>query len=415
MNKIERIIYDFVKKNPMIKDIIRDSYQIVFSFWPKRKEIARFKSKSRKNYFFGFHDKSPWSFDNKYLLANRFEIQNRKILSSDYIEVGYFEGEKHDNFIMSDKTKAFNWQQGCMLQWVGNSHNFIYNSLKDNHHISIIKNVDSKTIAEFSLPVANVDSNGKYGLSYNFTRLAKYFQGYGYENGIDNELNEQEPNEGLNLFEIEGGNIKKLFSVKDIASINRNKSMDRAFHFFTHCLFSPSGSKFAFYHRWTKKMNYLYTRIYIYDLKSNNLKSLPTDNMVSHYGWRNDNELLAYCKVMDNKDAYYLFNVDNGSYELIGENSLTSDGHPSFCPTIPSYFVTDTYPNKFKQCSLHIFNIENKKLYEMGKFKQPLSFKDDLRCDLHPRWNRDGTSVCFDSAHLGIRSLCTMEIDLSKL
>jgi hypothetical protein len=32
------------------------------------------------------------------------------------------------------------------------------------------------------------------------------------------------------------------------------------------------------------------------------------------------------------------------------------------------------------------------------------------RCDLHPRWNRDGTQVCFDSAHEGERQVYAIDV-----
>jgi hypothetical protein len=30
--------------------------------------------------------------------------------------------------------------------------------------------------------------------------------------------------------------------------------------------------------------------------------------------------------------------------------------------------------------------------------------------DLHPRFDRTGNVICFDSGHLGVRSLCTVRV-----
>ncbi len=39
--------------------------------------------------------------------------------------------------------------------------------------------------------------------------------------------------------------------------------------------------------------------------------------------------------------------------------------------------------------------------------------RGDWRCDLHPRWNRSGTQVSFDSVHTGDRQVYV--VDLSDL
>ena len=33
-----------------------------------------------------------------------------------------------------------------------------------------------------------------------------------------------------------------------------------------------------------------------------------------------------------------------------------------------------------------------------------------MRSDLHPRWNRDGTQICFDSVHEGTRQVYVLNV-----
>jgi len=411
MNKAEKFLYNFIKKNPRIKNVIRDLYQALMSVVPVKQMLINDSLVNRSGYFFGFHDRSPWSFDDTYLLGNRYQIPNREIGKADAIEVGIFKGEGWKEFVPLAKTLSFNWQQGCFSQWVGRKNEFIYNSFDGAKNISILIDVNGKEIKRFGLPVAAVSPDGKYALSYNFNRLARYAKGYGYENGVDEEENIKVPvKQGLSIINIETGEIKKLFTVAEIAAIEPDPEMDDAFHFFTHCLFSPSGKRFVFYHRSIRDMNFVHTRMFSCDLDGENKFLFPTGGMVSHIGWKDEKNILAYCRTKVQGDGYFLFEDGNKHYTRIGTEAFTSDGHPSYSPADSDWFITDTYPNRFRLSTLILFNAAKKKRIDLAKLKQPLQFKNELRCDLHPRWNRAGNVVCFDSAHSGKRSLCTLNI-----
>jgi Tol biopolymer transport system component len=73
--------------------------------------------------------------------------------------------------------------------------------------------------------------------------------------------------------------------------------------------------------------------------------------------------------------------------------------------------LLDTYPDDDRLQSLLVFDLTTEELVELGKFRQPLRFNDDLRCDLHPRWNRSGTKICFDSTHQGRRQIYVADLD----
>jgi hypothetical protein len=52
---------------------------------------------------------------------------------------------------------------------------------------------------------------------------------------------------------------------------------------------------------------------------------------------------------------------------------------------------------------------------DIGSFFTPAALSGETRCDLHPRWNRDGTAVCVDGSHTGIRTMMILEVsDLAR-
>jgi len=412
MNKIESIVYQWVKKNPKIKNQVRDLYQALFSLVPVAKMQPVSPVVVREGYFFGFHDKIPWSHDNQFLLSHGYQnLPNREPKQGDRVDIGFFCGENFTTFQKIASTGCFNWQQGSMLQWVGKSGQFIFNDVENHTHVARIFDTAGRVSGVLPQAIAAVDPQGKRALSYNFARLQQHFPGYGYVQGKDPEVGNEAPaTHGISLIDMEQGKVEPLFSVQDMAAFEPEKSMKGAFHFLTHCLFSPSGQRFLFLHRWVKKGNFTYTRLLSCDRNGQNLHLFPTHEMVSHIAWQDDTHVMAYCRSDQNKDGYFLFHDQTHEYQQIGGHHFSSDGHPSFRQQDPEWFITDTYPDRFRRSFLILYHILNDKRYDLGHFRQPLSYKEAVRCDLHPRWDHTGSQVCFDSAHTGKRALCTMDI-----
>jgi hypothetical protein len=420
MNKVELAVYSMVKRNPKLKMGLRNIYQRVCDVVPTRESDSPYQIDVREGFFFGFHDKCPWSRDNTMLLANRFDLPIRMPNPSDTLQVGYFYGPDCKTFQQISETRAWNWQQGCMLQWVGATDSFVFNDFDGDSHIAKVYDPSGNLKATLPVPVGAVSPDGSWALSYSFERCNVYSPGYGYANGRDPEINVERPvTHGLQLIDLASGEKRHLFSVKEIAALQPDSSMEGAFHYLTHCQFAPSGQRFIFFHRWIKDFNYFWTRMISCDLSGKDLFVFPTDGMVSHVGWRDDRRVLAYARVREKGDRYVLFEDGNEDFAVVGENHFNSDGHPSFSPD-GRWILTDTYPDRFRICNLVLYDAQTDRRYNLAKLRSPRTFasprfETNWHCDLHPRWNRTGDTVCFDSAHTGQRALCTMRIgDLGK-
>ena len=71
----------------------------------------------------------------------------------------------------------------------------------------------------------------------------------------------------------------------------------------------------------------------------------------------------------------------------------------------------DSYPDKYRFQHLYIFCAEKETVEEIGKFYSPFRYTGENRCDLHPRWSRDGKIIYFDSVHEGKRKLYALKVD----
>lgn len=119
MNRIELFFYNLVKKNPRLKRRIRDAYQRVFDFLPQKRTKSAYRVEVYEGFFFGFHDKCPWSLDNRFLLGHRFNIPLRMPGPQDSVDVGYFSGGNYEKFNFLGKSRAWSWHQGAQLNgWV---------------------------------------------------------------------------------------------------------------------------------------------------------------------------------------------------------------------------------------------------------------------------------------------------------
>lgn len=411
MKHFERIIYERVKQYPRLKKTVVDTYQLLFSLLPGAKSNTLYPIQIREGFFYGFHDKCPWSPDSTMLLAHKYRDPLRMPRTDESIEVGYFAEDGNKRFVSLGETYCWNWQMGSMLQWVGKMSTIIFNDFDGNRHISRIIDKKGYELERFPIPVAALSRDGKWAVSHNFARLRRFAPAYGYANGIDPEEENPIPEEeGITLLNLETGETQFMFSVADIAKISAEPSMEKGFHYFTHCLFSPSDVRFLFYHRWVLPNGQTWTRMISCNRDGSDLFIFPTAGTVTHVAWKDDSTILAYAYTRELGGGYYLFSDQSSDFDIFGGGHFSSDGHPQFSPD-GNRVITDTYPNHRRVQYLILYDLQKNKRWDLAALRSPWKYRHDVRCDLHPRWDRSGEQVCFDSAHTGIRALCTMKLD----
>lgn len=118
---------------------------------------------------------------------------------------------------------------------------------------------------------------------------------------------------------------------------------------------------------------------------------------------------------------------------------IPTDGHPMTNPRNNDWCICDNYPDAEGYRDLFLYHFSEEKRYNLGRFKRLFeepdmslmdqyftgmdrklnkmaSLKDSsfthsgLHCDLHPRWNSDGTKAVFDSIHEGTRQIYIVNV-----
>lgn len=420
MNKIEKFVYDAVKSNPKLKIGIRNLYQSAFDMLPNKKDYSINPIFVKEGYFFGFHDVSPFSFDDTKLLANKLTIPLRMPSQKDILEVGYFEiiNGQPENFIKIGDTRAWNYHKGCRLQWAGDNR-IIFNDADENTLVSRLYDIQKGTTKTIPFPIDSVSLCGTLAASFSYGRLEMTMPGYGYPYDDDLSFKNKKISEetGLFLVNIEDGSVELVVNLEQLNAHGnlKNHDIEDAHHYVTHTLISEDKRYVSFLYRATVmgNENKRWTQMVVYDRQAKKCYFSPTNEMVSHYVWNKKNQIIAYSRLGE-IDSHVLFEEPTlQKTKRVAYPQLNSDGHQSFISD--NSFITDTYPDKYRMANLYKVDIESNKATLLASLNSLKKFQSILGshwcCDLHPRMNRKGDMVCFDSVHTGERALCVMRIN----
>lgn len=414
MNKLESIVYNCVKNNYVLKNLVRNLYQGFYDLLPNYESRFVATPLVRENSFFGFHDCDPFSHDGTKHLAGRLTIPLRMPTRDDLLEVGYWTGKAFDEWVALGKTGAWNYHKGCRLQWL-NQQECIYNQVVDGRLCAEITDVSTGRQRRVAWPIDTVSADGRWAATFSYERLQAMMPGYGYLYGDDDAcMQENAPAvTGIFLVDIEKGERRLLVSLASLRDFEHEDAMDDTFHFVTHTEFSADGRYVAFLHRWYKG-TFRRTRLVVCELATGKLWASPTTGMVSHYHWNAENGIVAYCR-MENVDSHvYFSSPEMKEWKRCGYPQLNSDGHHHFIDN--DWFLVDTYPDKWRHAKLYKVNRKTDEVVLLADVKSPKQFvapdqEHWWKCDLHPRCDAQGRWVSFDTVHTGVRSLCIMALD----
>lgn len=415
---LESAINYQLNKFPGIKKGIKRAYQrTMYTISPKigsEGDIVRVSPNDRHEYFFGYYDKSPWDITNRYMLCLRAKDTWSDVSPKDradilLIDTSLPDGDK-ERVKKIAETSSWNVQQACMLQWLGPDYSsrILFNDYREGAYVSVILELATGEEKIIPAPVYTVSQDGKIALTLDFSRLYNLRPGYGY-------YNVPEKTEGIALpdatavwkIDLESGEVTDLLSYKDFATFQPRSEMQEpgAVHKINHLMISPSGKRCMVLYRWFIGQR-KYTRLVTFNTDGTDMYVLSDDDMVSHCCWRNDEEIFAYENKKTSGQGYYLMRDKTQKYEHKWPQ-ISNDGHPSFSPD-GTLIVTDSYPNRRRIAEVRL--LKDDFVLPIARVFAPFKYDNDTRCDLHPRWSRDGKKVCFDSVFEGHRGLYTVAV-----
>ncbi len=347
-------------------------------------------------HWFGYYDKHQLDPTDRYLLCMQVDFEHREPEPDDVITIGMVDLEDNDRWIELGESRAWCWQQGCMLQWrPGSADEILWNDREGDRFVCRILNVNSGDLRTVPRAINHVCWDGGKAVTTSFSRVHDMRDGYGYPGLQDPHHEDPAPSEcGVWLVDLDSGDTELIVSLERIAEIPTPDAGPDDKHRFYHCMWSPNGERFLFYDRWAGESSG--TRVFTATPEGRDIRLLSARN-ASHYTWRDPERVLIWAN-----GAYRMFH-DDGSGEPVETVWRAPNGHQSYVPnTDHEWIVTDTYPlGDDREQVAYLYHVPSSRAIALGRFHLPSEYQGGSRCDLHPRISRDGRHVIIDSPHGG--------------
>jgi hypothetical protein len=371
-----------------------------------------------RKHWFGYYDKLQFDPTSRYVLGMEVEFEHRSPTGDDVVRVGMVDLQDNDRWIELGKSRAWCWQQGCMLQWVpGAKSQVIWNDRQGDSFVSRIMDVETRQLRTVASPVYTVSPNGREAMTADFRRIQDVRPGYGYAGLADPHADDLAPRDsGVFHVDLTTGRSRLVVSLADIARLGEIPNQQLGIkHYFNHLLFSPEGSRFIALHRWRYPNGTRLSRMITARPDGSDLRVVIPNGYVSHFIWRDEKHIFSqsrhYCG-NDNWGDFLFEDVDGGGeVEEIGRGVLDGNGHISYLPG-NEWILNDTYPQgKERVQTPHLYHVKSKRRVDLGRFHLPPVYRGEWRVDTHPRFSPDGKLVCIDApdGHTG-RQLFLIDI-----
>ena len=387
------------------KDMIKDTHARYFE--PVRISPVGTKKKPTFHGFFFFncsqHELFQFDPSGRYMLGMRIFIETREVLPTDKGEIGIFDLQRNNKWIKIGETNAWNYQQGCRLQWIpGSSEEIIWNDRsKDGEKlVSRIYNTKTKKTRTLPIPIYTISPDGNTALSINFERIV-HKGGCNYVGIKDPYENQWAPSYvGIWKMDMNTNKVKMILSLKEMAKLMYPNAMPsdtigRTLYFFREG-YNPSGSRFIAFVKDASEENTL-TESFSMTIDGQDIRYFYREP--SHHFWLNDEEIIA--DGTDQNTGYYRYK-DDGTGRPKEKYFEAPNGHCSIHKN-GDWMLTDTY-NLDGYLYLYMYHFLTKKFVPLAKLLNnvaSLGTYGDFRVDLHPRFSPDGKFVSFDSTHEG--------------
>jgi hypothetical protein len=325
------------------------------------------------------------------MLGMTVHFSDRKVQADDVGEIGYFDIKNNNEWTKIGETTAWNWQQGCRLQWRPNSDEIVWNDHSDDKTSYVCRVYNFKTKEYRTLPkmIYDISSDGKYALLHDFSRMKHAGTSYA---GVPDPYESLKYTDKIFIekMDMETGETQKLVNLEQLANIAFPDGYDgdTNLYFFREG-WNPSGTRFIIFLR---NMDSPDRHVSAWSISSDGSDIRYFFDNPSHHVWINDSVVF--------EGRYFATVRDDGSghiQEPLAKVDANID--PTILPQpYNDWILGDTYVLDGVQ-HLFLFHKPTKLFVPLARLKSTGVQKGIFRVDLHARCSRDGRKVSIDATH----------------
>jgi len=384
---------------------------------------ARALTSGPRHHFFGYYSVPLWDPAGAQLLCLESEFQDHLPRPGERGIIGLVDAAD-GAFRPVTTTDAWNLQQGTWLYWnpMAPGREIVHNDRVDGRLVTVVHELGSGARRILPRPINALGRDGRYALCLDYGRMGRLRKVVGYQGAEDPYPDDPHPRgDGIFRLDMRSGAVTLLYSIHEVWEqlVTRHPQLRERHMWLNHTTINPSGSRFYFLARaWADGVanTRLQSALFTGSLHGGDLRCLiDFGGFVSHLDWRDDETMAVTCSVAGQGGRGHFLLEDRAGAALrpLGGGALDFDGHMSFSPD-GRWMVTDRNQGARLEKWLLLLRMEDEALQLLQRFdmQQPAWMSGDLRCDLHPRWNRRGDQICVDAiAADGTRQLHLIDLE----
>ena len=356
--------------------------------------------KGPRHHFFGYYGIPPWNKSQKLLVCLESSFQDHLPSGDEPAQIVLIDAASRKLTPIAE-TRAWNLQQGAMLHWnpLRPEDEILFNERIGEDLVTVVLNVQNGKRRILPMALAGVSYNGRHALCLNYARLARLRPVVGIRGVPDHSTPGNHPeDDGAFLMDLETGKTKIVLSVAETYRHLKDKhpELGELPMFFNHTCFSKDDKRFFVLAR-SSVGGRLESAMFTASIDGTQIReAVPYGRGISHFDWKNGQEIIATFRDEGGRMRHYLFDDGKQNFQVLGADFFQGDGHCSYSPDT-NWIVSDRNHAEDQVKELLLFHPATGKGYSLSRQKVGKYLSGDTRCDLHPRFSRDGKQICFDS------------------